>query len=433
MRNDNLRFHYVDDIEEPIKIKGIDINESKLVEPLDTLTQPKKSDMLMKGLRAIKNKTFHPNWFGGASCFGGHLQTMQTVMRNRKISQQPYELDFEEDYTLEDGGQICLSFKGDFSEDATNPVVLFAMGGGGTPRGGDQRNCIDSFVAAGMSVAVIGYRGFGLDSKGNILKLKTPKIFSSYRTKDFSDPAWYIYDKFCKEKNRDVYGFAISMGGLVMSGAMPDMSFIKAAALCSTMIEPLMSDVEAAKAPRNFYNWHFGKKMLGNMEDNAEILAPEIKEKLDIDLISKLNELKTEGRNTIDVFDNTFMAPMAGYKDRIEYYNTVSPVEFLKKVEKPVLVLNHEDDPFTRMSFNKEPFRTNPNVALATTKTGGHMAAQESAFHYQLWVMDPVITFLLAAGEPDRLNTETESTEASPATNSDENENSVSNAGSINA
>lgn len=173
--------------------------------------------------------------------------------------------------------------------------------------------------------------------------------------------------------------------------------------------------------------------MLGNMEDNAEILAPEIKEKLDIDLISKLNELKSEGRNTIDVFDNTFMAPMAGYKDRIEYYNTVSPVEFLKKVEKPVLVLNHEDDPFTRMSFNKEPFRTNPNVALATTKTGGHMAAQESAFHYQLWVMDPVITFLLAAGEPDALNTETESTEASPANNSDENENSVSNAGSINA
>ena len=80
------------------------------------------------------------------------------------------------------------------------------------------------------------------------------------------------------------------------------------------------------------------------------------------------------------------------------------------------------------MSFNKEPFKTNPNVALATTRTGGHMAAQESPFHYQLWVMDPVITFLLAVGEPDPLGTETESTEASPDNKSD-----GSNSGSINA
>lgn len=162
------------------------------------------------------------------------------------------------------------------------------MGGGGTARGGDQRNCVDSFLAANMSVVCIGYRGFGLDSKGNTLKLKTPKFFYSSETKDFSDPAWYIYDKFCKEKNRDVFGFAISMGGLVMSGAMKDMSFMKAATLCSTMIEPMKSNIEAGKAPRNFYNWHFGKKMIGNLEDNAEVLAPAIKEKLDIDLVSKI-------------------------------------------------------------------------------------------------------------------------------------------------
>lgn len=110
------------------------------------------------------------------------------------------------------------------------------------------------------------------------------------------------------------------------------------------------------------------------------------------------------------MFDDIFMAPMAGYKGREDYYATVSPVEYLKKVEQPVLVLNHEDDPFTRMSFNKEPFMTNPNVALATTRTGGHMAAQESSSHYQLWVMDPVITFLLAVAEPDTLTMDTQST-----------------------
>ena len=92
----------------------------------------------------------------------------------------------------------------------------------------------------------------------------------------------------------------------VMSGALKDMSFMKAAALCSTMIEPLKSNEEAGKAPRNFYNWHFGKKMIGNLEDNADVLAPTIKEKLDIDLVSKIQELRTEGRNTIDVYDDIF-------------------------------------------------------------------------------------------------------------------------------
>ena len=47
----------------------------------------------------------------------------------------------------------------------------------------------------------------------------------------------------------------------------------------------------------------------------------------------------------------------------------------MSKIEIPTLYLLHEDDPFSRMSFRKLPLLENPNVALATTKTGGHVAS----------------------------------------------------------
>ena len=40
-------------------------------------------------------------------------------MLGRKVT-----YDFHEEYKFKDGGTICLSFRGDFSKDATGPVVL---------------------------------------------------------------------------------------------------------------------------------------------------------------------------------------------------------------------------------------------------------------------------------------------------------------------
>lgn len=68
----------------------------------------------------------------------------------------------------------------------------------------------------------------------------------------------------------------------------------------------------------------------------------------------------------------------------------------MSKIEIPTLYLLHEDDPFSRMSFRKLPLLENPNVALATTKTGGHVASQEKICEYKLWLIEPAIKFLLA-------------------------------------
>ena len=49
-----------------------------------------------------------------------------------------------------------------------------------------------------------------------------------------------------------------------------------------------------------------------------------------------------------------------------------------------------------RMNYRTEPFRDNPNVALATTKHGGHFAAQESYSRYHVWAIEPVVKFFSA-------------------------------------
>ena len=61
----------------------------------------------------------------------------------------------------------------------------------------EVRTSVDQLVAKGYSVVVFGYRGFGKDSKGNDLKLVTPRTYSSGAFEDFIEPANYLHQKYC--------------------------------------------------------------------------------------------------------------------------------------------------------------------------------------------------------------------------------------------
>ena len=87
---------------------------------------------------------------------------------------------------------------------------------------------------------------------------------------------------------------------------------------------------------------------------------------------------------------------MFGYKGQDDYYENIAPAKHIDKIAIPTLYLLHEDDPIIRMNFTKVPFKENPNVALATTETGGHTASQESICKYSFWAMTPAIHFLEA-------------------------------------
>jgi len=66
----------------------------------------------------------------------------------------------------------------------------------------------------GFEVVVINYRGL------NGVELATPKLYNSMAYKDIQEPMKHIYDKYCKDFNRQVFGIGCSMGGNILGNML---------------------------------------------------------------------------------------------------------------------------------------------------------------------------------------------------------------------
>ena len=123
------------------------------------------------------------------------------------------------------------------------------------------------------------------------------------------------------------------------------------------------------------------------------MIRPELKKKAGYDIAEKIAELKLSRSLTLCNVDKYVTAPLAGFKDEVEYYSFASPHNFISQFRAPTLWLNTEDDPFIGMDFDERGFKRNPDVALCTIKSGGHVGARESIFDNHIWLIDPVVKF----------------------------------------
>lgn len=84
---------------------------------------------------------------------------------------------------------------------------------------------------------------------------------------------------------------------------------------------------------------------------------------------------------TVRDFDDTLTKYVFHYNTVDDYYNDAGSVKKLGDVRVPLLCINAEDDPISISSAlpKDDEVRSNPNVILCTTKSGGHLAFYESS------------------------------------------------------
>ena len=117
------------------------------------------------------------------------------------------------------------------------------------------------------------------------------------------------------------------------------------------------------------------------------------KEDLQIDLD---HQFKTV-RPTILWFDDKIKPPQFGFKDRSDYYNNASCYNRIPKIKVPTFFLNTLDDPVIGIKcVSFDVFRENPNVALGTTKYGGHLGYHTSIFNFDQWFVKAAVDYFKA-------------------------------------
>ena len=88
------------------------------------------------------------------------------------------------------------------------------------------------------------------------------------------------------------------------------------------------------------------------------------------------------------------LAPLQGFKDCDDYVSRSSAHRLFAGMTLPTLFLTSDDDPMVMDDFDKAPFAQNPNIALASLPSGGHVGTHESIFGYDIWMLRPAIAFL---------------------------------------
>jgi predicted alpha/beta-fold hydrolase len=89
-------------------------------------------------------------------------------------------------------------------------------------------------------------------------------------------------------------------------------------------------------------------------------------------LMAGLNITDIDQIATLKDFDDHYTAPLHGFKDAIDYYDSCSSLHFLKDINVPTLIVNAKNDPF--LGDDCYPVNINNTfVHFETPEHGGHV------------------------------------------------------------
>ncbi len=135
-------------------------------------------------------------------------------------------------------------------------------------------------------------------------------------------------------------------------------------------------------------NWIYQQDFLRRLKNRLrkkKKLFPELYD------ISDLGDI-----NSIELFDDRFVAPAFGFADARDYYAKASSLPLIRNIRLPTLIIHAEDDPFIPFAPLRDPsIATNPYVLLIATERGGHVAfvSANSQDEDRFWAENRLIDF----------------------------------------
>ena len=94
-------------------------------------------------------------------------------------------------------------------------------------------------------------------------------------------------------------------------------------------------------------------------------------------------------------FDERYTAPLHGFRDRFDYWETCSSGRYLKHLQRPALLVNAVDDPFlTPLCFPAQEAEHNPLLYLEMPEHGGHVGFIQYRINAPLWTDRRALNFV---------------------------------------
>ena len=285
-----------------------------------------------------------------------HAQTIVASMARRRI--RLLQANTESRYFDVENGVRVLAHCSWQPEKQSTPTLLMLHGLEGSTQSQYMLGTAEKALKAGFNAIRLNMRNCG----------GTEHLSSTLYHAGLTDDLRFIIRELAEQDRLSrIYLAGYSLGGnVVLKLAGEYGSNIPAEIEGIAAVSPtihLASCVDAVEMRSNLaYHWRFVASLRGRLRRKARFFP------------GRYDMSKMRGVWTIRKFDDTFTAPLAGFRDVDDYYERASSLPLIARIQAPTMIIHSKDDPIIPVEpFNRKEIIDNPNVTVIAPDHGGHV------------------------------------------------------------
>ena len=293
----------------------------------------------------IQQSRFKPPWWLRNS----HIQTIWPSLAKKKsrVDITHQRLD------LPDGDFLDLAWVGEHNHH--QPIIIVLHGLCGSIKSPYILNTLEAIEEAGYRGVMMHFRGCSEEPN---------RMIRSFHAGDTHDLAYLVNYLRWKEPEVNLGAVGYSLGGNVLLKWLGETQtqLLNFAIAISVPFDLFKVLKRFSKGISKIYSYYLLQSM-------HSAILPKLKKRPR----KEANYRKLRWAWRFPDFDNTYTAPVHGFKDANEYYNKASCKRFLKYIQIPTFILHAKDDPFMTPDCLPKDDELSDHVSLEVSEYGGHV------------------------------------------------------------
>lgn len=268
------------------------------------------------------------------------------------------------------------------SADENAPIIILFHG----LEGSSKSKYINSML---YQTVKLNWRGIAVNFRGcSGVPNNLPKTYHSGETMTPQSVIEYAHNKWPQAL---IFTIGYSLGGSVLLNTLSKCN--QANLICASCVISVPFDLARGADRMNrglskFYRNHFIKNLKSKIRIKKNII-----DKSGIHIDYERMECCTDFWE----YDDCITAPLNGFKNVHDYYQTCSTLPQLKNITKPTLIIHAEDDPFMMPESTPTADNISSAIKLCTSSQGGHVGFTRKNSGVGLnfnWVDETILNFL---------------------------------------
>ena len=318
------------------------------------------------------NPSFQPAWW----LPGGHLQTLAAKYLHPKYQGALYTKWL----TLPDGDELELCWSKQVTADYQGPLVVLLHGLAGNRHSHYVQGMFAAFKRLNWPVVLMHFRGCG--ERLNQL----PRAYHSGDTADFGFVLQQLQQQY---PLASLLAVGFSLGGNVLMKYCGEQQQHNPLAAAVAVCAPLAL-ASSARRINSGFSKVYQRYLLRQLKASAlQKLTrfPTFPIPLDNQQVKRIR--------SIEAFDNSYTAPIHGFRDAADYYQQASGKAYLTSITIPSLIIHATDDPFLASDVIPTPAELSPSIQYELSSGGGHVGfiAGHNPLQPRFWLNERIPQF----------------------------------------